>query len=353
MKYDLNELEIVELYKNNDITHSEIAIKYGCNHWNIRQITEKHGIFKDRKLSNKNKIVFSDKIKDDMITYYLNNPNSSQSSVAKHFNTKRWIVRRIFKERGISFKSAEQIARIYEYDKNFLNKIDSKEKAIFLGLFFADGCNSGKQIKIGLQEKDVKYLDFFNKLIFKDRDLFVNKWPEQNGNQKSYILQINDENMSAQMSRYGGVPRKSLILEWPKYLPDEYIGSFIQGYFEGDGCISKSARVYKKRIDNRIEIYHGTYYSIQIMGTFKFLSKMSKILYKLTIKSSIETSDNRIYCLRINKQKDIIKLYNFMYKDSPIVMYRKYKKFLELIDNFKNKSFVKKVDSITIEEKEK
>lgn len=352
MKFNLNEEKIINLYKNSDLTHSDIAKIYKCNHWNIMKILHKHNIIKDRKETNGLKVWFEKETEDKMIDLYLKK-NESQCTVAKKFNTKRWIIRRILKERKIELKSAENIARKYEYDDKFLDKINCKEKAIFLGLFFADGTNTEKGITISLQEKDKEYLDFFNKIIFKDRKLYISNSAYNKGYQKTYILSICDKRFSEQMSLYGGIPRKSLTLEWPKNLSDEYIFSFIQGYFEGDGCISKHTQIFKHKTKNKIHIYKGTYYRIQILGTFNFLSKMKEILEKKDIKSIISKDKSKIYLLRINKQTDIIKFYNLIYIDSPIVMKRKYNIFQELLQDFKNKSFFKKINEIIISEKQK
>lgn len=57
---------------------------------------------------------------------------------------------------------------------SFFEKIDTEEKAYFLGLFYADGCNyingNASRVALSLQEDDKKILEIFNNFIYPNED---------------------------------------------------------------------------------------------------------------------------------------------------------------------------------------
>ena len=69
------------------------------------------------------------------------------------------------------------MANKYTFNKDYFERIDSKDKAYFLGLLYADGCNSISATKqhhtivLNLQEKDKDILDIFNKYINSNKPL--------------------------------------------------------------------------------------------------------------------------------------------------------------------------------------
>jgi intein-encoded DNA endonuclease-like protein len=67
------------------------------------------------------------------------------------------------------------------------------------------------------------------------------------------------------------VPNKSLKLKFPttEQVPNELMMHFIRGYFDGDGCISKSIR---KNRNNSVE------YRFSLLGTEEFLMEVKKYL---------------------------------------------------------------------------
>ena len=75
------------------------------------------------------------------------------------------------------------MANKYTFNKDYFERIDSKDKAYFLGFLYADGCNSISTtqhhctIILNLQEKDKDILDIFNKYINSNKPLtYRPKW---------------------------------------------------------------------------------------------------------------------------------------------------------------------------------
>lgn len=209
--------------------------------------------------------------------------------------------------------------RKYELDENWLNEIDRPEKAIFLGLFFADGCNvkNFNRAELFLHKQDKYYLENFNKL-FTNKPLIERKMEKYTCRKASnqFGIQICSKIWSDNLSRYGAVPQKTFLLEKANDLPVEYEKYFLRGYFEGDGCICLS----------------GKYFRFSLTGADKFMGYIQNLIMKnLKIKSYIYQSKQHkkeTKTLVISAQKDISTIMNWIYSDNlEFAMERKYNKF--------------------------
>ena len=116
-------------------------------------------------------------------------------------------------------------------------KIDTEEKAYWLGFLYADGSVGSKEdkIELGLAEKDLKHIEKFktfmninNKISYREKT-------------KSYRMSFRSAQCKQDLINKGCVPKKSLILNFPNenQVPKYLIRHFIRGYFDGDGCFSR------------------------------------------------------------------------------------------------------------------
>ena len=74
-------------------------------------------------------------------------------------------LKEILKKNNIIPRNKSIANRIYFCDDNYFEKIDSKDKAYFLGLLMADGNKYKNTVRIELQEKDKSILELFKKYI--------------------------------------------------------------------------------------------------------------------------------------------------------------------------------------------
>lgn len=115
--------------------------------------------------------------------------------------------------------------------------------------------------------------------------------------------------------------RKSLNMVFPS-IPNEYLGDFIRGYFDGDGSIALTNTRY------------NTYAQVSFTsGSVEFLNTLQEKLQEHNIRSQIYKdgrSNNNSYYLRATKRSEIEKLFSFMYNDLVNVgfLQRKYDKYL-------------------------
>lgn len=219
----------------------------------------------------------------------------------------------------------------YKVNEDYFNSIDTKDKAYFLGLLYADGCISSNSnvIQIALQKEDENILEVFSKKIETIKPLRLIKSDIIKGfdSKKQYkrkeqiLMYIHSLKMKKDLIKLGCTPKKSLTLKFPtkEQVSKQFIPDFLRGYFDGDG-----------------NIYEGTKnrWSISIAGNIAFCNSLQLIFNENNINSSITKHiTNNIYYLRIFGRLNCIDFYNFIYKDSTIYLERKYKKFKKCLNS--------------------
>jgi hypothetical protein len=207
----------------------------------------------------------------------------------------------------------------YKFNEHYFNKIDTPNKAYFLGLIYADGCVFPKKNScvIKLTKEDGYILEEFKKEVDSQKPLHYTKSKPITGTQ--YIgkaqskLELNSKILIQDLISLGVVQNKSLILKFPQNMP--FIKDFIRGYFDGDGCIYNS--------QNRI--------MLNFVGSEEFCKGLSNFLESELNIPTTPKQDNRgnswyFYILRI---KDVIKFCEYIYSDKDCIkLNRKYEKFI-------------------------
>lgn len=199
--------------------------------------------------------------------------------------------------------------------------------AYLLGYIYADGHlidspnMRGKYLSIASTDKDsiVRVKNWLNSehKIKKVKSHFT-------GSRNCFVLTIGSHKIYDDLFKLGLYPNKSLNIDFPE-IPKKYLGHFIRGYFDGDGCIyferkrSKTGRLIIKRI--RV---------IFTSGSKIFLENMDKKLKDLGISNGKIYSSKRAYQLVYNN-KNSIELFKIIYKNTSINSFfmRKFKIFEE------------------------
>ena len=290
------------------MTQQEIANIYGCS---------KQVVYKIMKQMNAGVRPNGFTQEDAKNMYQMYNDGMSMYNIADKFNTCRHTVGRTLKRYGFKVDRLK-----YHCNDNYFDLVDTEEKAYILGLLWADGCNDTKlgKIQLQLQESDIQILEIINKLIDNDRPLYFTALNDKNPNwQNTYTLVLKSYHMSEVLERYGMVPRKSLVLQFPDFLDSSLYKPFIRGYFDGDGSISYN--VTTKTLD------------FSIVGTNMFLCYVQKICNNLGIKTYLR-KDKKIYTLGITNKPDRIKFLNWIYDNASIKLERKYLKYQQVLNDY-------------------
>lgn len=224
--------------------------------------------------------------------------------------------------------------RKYTVDDCYFDKIDSEDKAYFLGLLLTDGClsrpyykNNNKkynQIKLCLQDTDKEILEKFRDCTNNTRPLrFIDLKHIKESYHNSYEFMIISEHMHNRLCEIGITPNKSLTTCYPDCIPEEFDRPFIRGLIDGDGCI------YKKKT-----------FRVSLMGTENLLKTVrNKILYYTDVPSVIETPNGKYNSatkdLRINGKLNTKFFLDWLYDNSTIYIKRKYEIYKDkYCDNF-------------------
>ena len=249
--------------------------------------------------------------------------NYKMSELCEYFNVSKHKIRKVLLLNNIESKSSKK----YRYYDDIFEIIDNEEKAYWLGFLYADGYvrerKSSSELRLKLSVKDREHLIKFKIFISPD-DIPV--LDEFSGNSKCSKVSINSRKMVRDLIELGCTNRKSKTIKMPK-ISDDLLNHFIRGYFDGDGWII----VDKNKIP-AFGIVSGS--KVMIESINYFISKNSNIKEK---KIYNYTS---YYNFSYKSYTDIIKISNFLYKQSNIYLIRKKDKFneiLNLYENHKNK----------------
>jgi hypothetical protein len=215
--------------------------------------------------------------------------------------------------------------RTYNLDENYFEKINTSEKAYFLGFIAADGClykkNKGQNIiKITIHIKDIKLLNKFSQSIKTNKPFAISR-------SKYCSLEIVSDKMFNDLLILGLAPNKTYGNSFVN-LEDKYMSHFIRGYFDGDGSISSSK---KDNLPSSTVISFSGYYDNML--------KISKCLEQHYIFSNFNI-DNRKYngnssfgnlgLHGINSRYSFIK---YIYNDAnDFYLDRKYKEAMAFIE---------------------
>ena len=230
------------------------------------------------------------------------------------------------------------------FDKNFFKKIDSEEKAYFLGILYADGYNwmkgKNKNVSISLQEGDLELLLKLNNLIGGNHSIYNIKAKCKNCQNQSK-LQINSKILCQDLEQLGCVQNKSKVLLFPSIniLPPYLVHHFIRGYFDGDGSVWEGKRyktfVKDSRSKNgkREKVIHNVKFNFT--GTVSVINGIQEVLVVNNIvkKNKINTSKKINNCVQLeySGRSQMKKFYNYLYQDATIWLERKKQKFENII----------------------
>ncbi len=251
----------------------------------------------------------------------------------REYNMSRGSVHGLLKRRNIPANSMKSLShRKYNLDEFCFDIIDTEEKAYFLGLLYADGCNytNSNQIAISLTEIDKELLEKFSLFLNSNRPLYFIKgrFTHKKGDKKGYLgknqysLRVNSKRMSDRLSELGCVPKKSLILKFPTedQVPEHLLRHFIRGYWDGDGSFTFNNKSkywsLSTEITSASDFCFGMQETIKNLIDVSFLSRYRKNRY----------SDNT-KVLHMGGILKTLKFLNWLYSDANIYMERKYKKF--------------------------
>ena len=143
----------------------------------------------------------------------------------------------------------------------------------------------------------------------------------------AYQLQIGSKEIFNDLVKLGFVPAKSKRLKLPA-VPKKYLGDFVRGYFDGDGCVYFKRLKFADRKNPRWILQ-----TIFTCGSKNFLFELQTLLQQNDIIGGSIRKKTRGFDLLLS-HKDSVALYKLMYHTvsaTGLYLPRKYKLFRKAI----------------------
>lgn len=253
--------------------------------------------------------------------------NTTISKVAEEAGLRKTALRKYLE----TFYPEIPLSRV-QFNKQAFDKIDTEEKAYWLGFLYADGSigSSRNSVELQLSSKDKEHLRKFSQFMKYNGEIknkFNKKDKDENTYYESCRITFTNKHLWDALNTKGCTPRKSLTLKFPDeclFESKSLIRHFIRGYFDGDGSLG----IYDNKVDTYV--YHD-HCHLQVLGTENMLEGIAKhigIPKKVHKKSPDKLTKNDIYVLQYATKEAFLASF-YMYYNANIYLDRKYVKYME------------------------
>lgn len=292
-------------------SYKEIAIKLGTNY----SATQIAGWIHNNGKKKSNRSIFSSNDKKYMEQNY-----------------KKYSYKYIANKLGFSERQIRHYAEHYlenksrKFNDNYFEKIDTPDKAYWLGYIYADGCvicnseNRSYEFCMRLQKSDKQVLidlnnelggvheikeNHFERVILNNKNVTVSDLVSLRVYSKKLVEDLIDKNI---------VCNKTYMSEFP--VLKQYFIDFLRGYIDGDGCI------YVNKNKKYYPTVHITSYNKKAL---EYIS--DRVSHDYSIKSHVYSETPRKHRIYFNG-KEAYRLMELLYYNENVQkLDRKYNKF--------------------------
>ena len=185
------------------------------------------------------------------------------------------------------------------------------EMAWALGYFAADGSmirNKRNGCYIEITTTDKVLLENIRTITESQNRICVRQ--NRNSNwKKQYRIQIASTIWFDDLTKLGFTQSKSKTLSFPK-VPNAFLGDFVRGYFDGDGCVYFGHLQFSDRKKKRWILQ-----TLFTSGSHSFLGSLWSVLKKQGIRGGSLVRKKSGFELKFS-HKDSVELYRFMYHNA-------------------------------------
>ena len=217
----------------------------------------------------------------------------------------------------------------YTCDYHYFDKIDTEEKAYWLGFLTADGWinkndkNNAGVTGIELQYGDINHLKKFNKSIGGNYQI-TDRWRactlSNNKDKKNHMccIRIFSLTMYNALVSHGFTKNKSYDYHLP-CLREDLIRHYIRGYFDGDGCFTFTNKSFHINFITASKVLNDDLLQILKSENFNPIEN-----------GYVNDFNTYMYRLDICRKQEKLRFLDWIYQDSNIYLDRKYKKYLKV-----------------------
>jgi intein-encoded DNA endonuclease-like protein len=229
-------------------------------------------------------------------------------------------------------------------DNHYFDKIDTKQKAYWIGFLWSDGYCSIRQrknkngidtyyeylLKLDLSDKDVHHVEKLRDEL--DKDIKIKLYPKYSGflsNSGVCRFSIYNKHLVCTLqNEYGIFPKRTDCKKMISKIQKEYYRDFIRGIFDADGSFTyyvlRDKNNYKK-----INVRFGA--TIELLDFIQNVSIENNISTECFKKYSKRhpRRDGEYYQLAYSGTVQGEKILTWLYKDADIYLDRKYQKWID------------------------
>lgn len=292
-----DKIKIISLYES---TYSPevIANIYGVSRTTILNKLKKWGVETSEKSY---KLVFTEKQVENMIYLYKNEGHSVEK-IGEIYNVSCSVIYRVFREHSIDTSQYR-----CDINENYFAKIDTREKAYWLGFILADGCVHKNNLIIGLQRGDYLHLKKFADDIGSSHKISIRD--------DGVSICISNKKIVEDLKKYGVVPRKSLIVMPYLDIAPEFEADLWRGWIDGDGSIGITR-------DGKIWF--------SFLGTMPVCNALKDWCLKYIDSKAKVRKYSSVYTFSLSTSK-AVPIIRVLYKDAPIYLTRKYERAMQIL----------------------
>lgn len=285
---------IIEMYWETDPNHQELAKLLNRTAKALHNHAHKLGL-----LDSIN--VWSESEDDILRNNYIKN-NTNPNDLLNLLPGRTWnsILLRA-SHLKLRSRRSKGLVRTHSFLFDFFEKIDTPEKAYWLGFIFADGSIRNNTLRIGLIVEGKKHLEKLSAEIqFSGKVRF--------GKNKAYTIELTHPKFAKDLIEKGVTERKTWSISYPKFLPENLHRHFIRGIFDGDGTITTKTTYYRNKV------YKTP--SMGICGAVpEFLQAIVDILYT-------KTGVDKVKVIRRKLKGNATNTWAFSYSGTPALRIR-------------------------------
>lgn len=297
--------EIEDLYKQN-LSGKEICSILGERWTVVKYYASQYGINLSHIPYNTPPRIISEEDLNNAIEVYKTG-EKSVTELASQYNVDRKLLSDKMKEKGVIIR----LSGAKPLDENYFDKIDTAEKAYWLGFLYADGyVGENNSIEFCLQITDSYAVENFKRAIksghkISNKEVFLVYCGRLIGRQASRIT-IKNTHMAEMLISKGCKNKKSLTLSFPGFdiIPHFLFSHFIRGYFDGDGSVFTGEK-HKRRC----------YVNFSCASYQYCLDFINFIFEELSIEVHLKQSRN-IFSMNIFQKDDVRKFLRYIYRGS-------------------------------------
>lgn len=204
----------------------------------------------------------------------------------------------------------------------FFDKITNENEAYIMGFFLADGSVNKDKNLIKFHQKDILILQKIRDYCMPDASITKDK--------NSWVLNICSKQIGNNLKEIFNIDNTKSYLDFKlPFMENDLYRHFIRGYFDADGTVYYDRKYLKWNICSitntiLLEIQNiltesniNSNLNCEIREGKKILLPQGNFIY----------NSKNMYRLRVGKNKNLYKLFDFLYKDATIFLERKHSIF--------------------------